>query len=136
MTKMNRFDQKTWLLILIVLNLVVSLGHYVHNIVFLPEYHEPGWITPAVIDSLWFVMTPFSGIGYVMFSRGKLPLAYTLLYVYCGLSLLVLGHYWLTPIWTLSPVINAVIFSEAIAAIVLAGYALWLQTRPEDSAAT
>jgi hypothetical protein len=42
MMLMSRSNQERWLLMLIVLNIFVSLGHYVHNIVFLPEYHEPG----------------------------------------------------------------------------------------------
>jgi hypothetical protein len=43
-----------------------------------------------------------------------------------GMSLLVLGHYGITPIWTLSLTINLVIFSEAIAATLLAVYLLSL----------
>lgn len=129
---MSHAKQKTWLLILVLLNIFVSLGHYVHNIIFLPDYHEPLWITPALIDSLWLVMTPFSCIGYWMFIKNKARLSYLLFYVYCGLSLLVLGHYWITPIGKLSLFINVVIFSEAIAAVVLATYIFWLQRHLAD----
>jgi hypothetical protein len=132
---MSYTSQKTWLLMLVLLNIFVSLGHYVHNIIFLPDYHEPLWITPALIDSLWFIMTPFSCVGYWMFFRNKTQLSYVLFYVYCSLSLLVLGHYWVTPIWTLSLFINVVIFSEAIAAVILATYIFWLQRQSADESA-
>lgn len=125
--KIEHSQRKSWLLALIILNILVSLGHYIHNIVFLPHYHEPTWITPALIDSLWFVMTPLSGIGYVLYMQEKFKLAYRWLYGYCAFSLLVLGHYVITPIWTLSLTINLVIFSEAIAAILLGFYIFWLQ---------
>jgi hypothetical protein len=72
-------------------------------------------------------MPPLSGVGYVLFTKQQFSLAFALLYGYCGLSLFVLGHYCITPFWTLSPVINVIILSEAIAAAMLAGYALCLQ---------
>jgi hypothetical protein len=133
MTAMEIEDiqRKKWLLALILLNILVSLGHYIHNIIFLPQYHEPAWITPALIDSLWFVMTPLSGIGYILYSQGKFKLGLACLYGYCGMSLLVLGHYAIAPIWTLSLTINLVIFSEAIAAILLAGYLLQFPIKPK-----
>ncbi|MBW4470275.1 MAG: hypothetical protein KME45_07700 [Stenomitos rutilans HA7619-LM2] len=62
-------------------------------------------------------------------------MAFALLYVYCGLSLLVLGHYWITPLWMLSPMINVIILSEAIVATMLASYARWLQAHATDQAA-
>ncbi len=124
-------QRKKWLLALILLNILVSLGHYIHNIIFLPQYHEPAWITPALIDSLWFVMTPLSGIGYILYSQGKFKLGLACLYSYCGMSLLVLGHYAIAPIWTLSLTINLVIFSEAIAAIFLAVYLLQFPIKPK-----
>lgn len=111
--------QLLWLLII---NILISIAHYIHNIVFLPEYHEPVWITPTLIDSLWFVMTPFGLVGYWLYCRGKLQAAKTSLLIYCGLSVLVLGHYVITPMWTLSLTINLVIWAEAIAASILAVY--------------
>ena len=125
--QIEHHQRKNYLLSLIILNILVSLGHYIHNIVFLPHYHEPAWITPVLIDSLWFVMTPLSGIGYFLYTQGKLQLACKWLYSYCAFSLLVLGHYVITPIWTLSLTINLVIFSEAIAAMLLGFYIFWFQ---------
>ncbi|NES19134.1 MAG: hypothetical protein F6K41_09415 [Symploca sp. SIO3E6] len=119
--------QNIVLLLLIILNIIVSLGHYIHNMMFLPQYYEPDWITPSLIDTLWFVMTPFSCIGYLLYLRGSLKLGYLLIYIYCFLSLLVLGHYVMTPIGMLSLTINLVILAEAIAAVILALYTFWLQ---------
>lgn len=115
------------LLILIAINILVSLGHYVHNMVFLPQYHEPAWITPALIDSLWLVMTPLGVIGYGLYRRGYGRWGYGLLYFYCGLSLLVLGHYVITPIASLSLTIHLVILAEALVAAMLAVYVAYLQ---------
>ena len=133
---MSNYSQKKWLSIAIALNIIISLGHYLHNMAFLPEYREPSWITPALIDSLWLAMTPFSILGYVFFCRNRLLLSYSFLYLYCGLSLLVLGHYAITPIWTLSLEINAIIWAEAIAALILAAYTFSLQRRSRYNVTT
>jgi hypothetical protein len=125
---MNKSKESNWLLFLIIINVLVSIGHYVHNIIFLPQYHEAMWVTPILIDSFWFVMTPFSCIGYVMYCKGNFSRAYFSLYTYCFFSLFVLGHYLVTPIQTLSVTINIVILSEAIAAVALALYTLRIQT--------
>ena len=72
-------------------------------------------------------MTPFSCIGYLMLQRNKTQIAYILFYIYCGLSSLVLGHYLVTPIWTLSLTINFIIWLEFLMALAFAGYILFLQ---------
>lgn len=125
--QINHSQRKNLLLALIAFNIFISLGHYIHNIIFLPHYHEPAWITPSLIDSVWFIMTPFSVIGYLMYLKGRTKLAYWLIYIYCFLSLLVLGHYIVTPIGMLSATIHLIIFAEAFAAVVLAVSVFWLQ---------
>ncbi|NEO82968.1 MAG: hypothetical protein F6J87_01715 [Spirulina sp. SIO3F2] len=120
------------LLWFLAINVLVSIAHYIHNMVFLPEYHEPAWITPTLIDSLWFVMTPFGLVGYWLYCRGKLQAAKTSLFVYCALSSLVLGHYVITPIWTLSLTINLMIWAEAIAASILSVY-VYSFPKPKNS---
>ena len=125
--KIQLSQHKKWVLLMVILNISVSLFHYIHNIVFLPHYHEPAWITPSLIDSVWLIMTPFSCIGYLMLQRNKTQIAYILFYIYCGLSSLVLGHYLVTPIWTLSFTINFIIWLEFIMAVIFAGYIIFLQ---------
>lgn len=125
--QIDRAKRQNLLLSLIAFNIIVSLGHYIHNIVFLPQYHEPVWITPSLIDAAWFVMTPFSCIGYFMYLRNRTKFAYWLIYIYCILSLFVLGHYIVTPIRLLSVTIHSIVLAEAIAAIVLALYVFALQ---------
>ena len=45
------------LLALVILNFFGSAAHAIHNMAFLPEYREPSFINPGVIDLLWMAAT-------------------------------------------------------------------------------
>ena len=124
---------KRWLLVLLVINIGTSILHYVDNILFFHTYPEPHWINPQIIDAFWFVMTPFAVLGYVLYSKGLLGYSYLCLYLYALMSLLVLGHYRYGSMWEMSMRMNLLIFIEAIAAVGLIGYSIWLQFRAEES---
>jgi hypothetical protein len=115
------------------LNIGASLLHYVDNIVFFHTYPEPPWINPQIIDAFWFVMTPFAVFGYLLYSRGLRIYACLCLYLYALMSLLVLGHYRYGSMRELSLRSNLLIVSEAIAAVALIAYTLWLQFRAKES---
>jgi hypothetical protein len=124
---------KRCLLVLIVINIGTSILHYVDNILFFHTYPEPHWINPQIIDAFWFVMTPFAVLGYVLYSKGLRRYSYLCLYLYALMSLLVLGHYRYGSMWEMSIKINLLIFMEAIAAVALIAYSMWLQLRAEES---
>jgi hypothetical protein len=124
---------KRSLLVLLLINIGTSIFHYVHNILFFHNYPEPHWINPQIIVAFWFVMTPFALLGYLLYSKGLLRHSYLCLYLYALMSLLVLGHYRYGSIWEMSMKMNLLIFIEAIAAVALIAYTMWLQLRPEES---
>ncbi|MGI0493014.1 hypothetical protein ACN4EG_14625 [Alkalinema pantanalense CENA528] len=110
------------LLVLVVLNILASVIHYGDNICFFSEYPEPSWLNPHLVDAFWFVMTPFAVLGYWYGVQGWRGWSKIALNVYAIMSLLVLGHYLITPPWHVSLKINAFIFLETIAAIFLIYY--------------
>jgi hypothetical protein len=124
---------KRWLLVLLVINIGTTILHYVDNILFFHTYPEPHWINPQIIDAFWFVMTPFAVLGYVLYRRGLRRQAYFCLYLYALMSLLVVGHYRYGSMWDMSMKMNLLIFIEAIAAVGLIGYTMWLQLCAEES---
>lgn len=112
------------LLVLLLVNVTASVLHYVDNIRFFDAYPEPAWISPHFIDAFWFVMTPFAVVGFFLFSKGSRWGSAASLAAYALMSLLVLGHYRYASPWALSFRVNLFILSEAVAALMLLGFAL------------
>ena len=105
--------------VLVALNILSSIFHYVDNVVFFHDYPEPEWLEPGVVDLFWFLMTPFALVGYLQVVRGRYMSGYACLTLYSLMSLLVLGHYNYAPIHEISLKINAFILIEACLALLL-----------------
>ncbi|WP_299414705.1 hypothetical protein [Acaryochloris sp. IP29b_bin.148] len=116
-----------WLLAMLILCIVTSILHYVDNIIFFDQYPEPTWFNPSLVDILWFVMTPIGIAGYLLWQRGRLALAFGLLYLYVAMGQLTLGHYFYAPIWDLTWKMNGLILLESFTALMLGVYLAWLQ---------
>jgi hypothetical protein len=121
------------LLAVLAVNVLARILHYVHNILFFHGYLEPEWISPQCIDAFWFVVTPFAALGYLLYRKGKRLRACLTLYLYSGMSLLVLCHYLYAPIRDVSDEINSLILLEATSAIILVGFATWLHLNDRDA---
>ena len=117
------------LLSLLAATVVLSILHYVDNIVFFGSYPEPHWMTPHLVDAFWFVMTPVGVVGYLLFRRGLRGWALLVLCAYGAMNLLTLGHYLYASPWSLSLRINAFILAEAVAAVALSIAAAWFARR-------
>ncbi len=126
---MDHSGYRRILLTLVLANVITSILHYLDNVLFFQHYPEPTWLNPHLVDMAWFVMTPFGVAGYMLFLRGRSAVAFVCLYLYALMSLLVLGHYLIAPPWRVSFKINVFIIAEAIAALLLATFTTWLQTR-------
>lgn len=126
---MDRSGPRRILLTLVLANVVTSILHYVDNVVSFRHYPEPTWLNPHLVDLAWFVMTPFGVAGCVLYVRGRSAAAFTCLYLYALMSLLVVGHYLITPPWRVSFKINLFIMAEAVAAVLLGTFTAWLQIR-------
>lgn len=123
----SHHQRQTWLLALLIVNIVASILHYTDNLLHFDAYPEPEWFSPYLTDSIWWVMTPF-GIAELWFYRQqKFRPAYICLYSYALLSQLTLGHYVIAPIWELSLKMNSLILLESWIAIPLVIFVLWSQ---------
>ncbi|MCC9655268.1 hypothetical protein [Rhodopirellula halodulae] len=67
-------------------------------------------------------MTPFAIAGYWYYTQNWADLGKWALVIYSVMSMLVLGHYLITPPWDVSLKINAFILLETLAAVVLLLY--------------
>lgn len=126
----NRFFRKDLrpLFVLLILNFMTSILHYVDNICYFSDYPEPTWLNPCLVDMFWFLMTPFAILGYWYHTQDWTKLATASLIAYALMSMLVLGHYLVSPPWDVSFKINAFILLEAIAAAILFTYSLHLHS--------
>jgi hypothetical protein len=122
-------DPSKMLLLLLVLNVVASVVHYVDNIARWAVYPEPAWDNARLTDAFWFVMTPVGVLAYVLYRRGKKLPAFALEYLYGAMNLVVLGHYLFAWPWEISLVVNATILAEAATAFWLIGYTASLHWR-------
>ncbi|MEL6199498.1 MAG: hypothetical protein AAFR09_04740 [Pseudomonadota bacterium] len=117
----------TWLT---VINVIVATAHCVDNMVFFDEYPEPDWITgPMVVDVLFLVALGWLAIGVLAFRRRRRWLSALGLTGFCVISASALGHYLYAPVSDLSLRMNALIFAEAAAALVLLGFVAASQAR-------
>lgn len=48
---------------IVILNISMTILHYVDNIIFFHEYPEPPWLTAGIVDAFWFLMTPIGLLG-------------------------------------------------------------------------
>src|SRR5215470_6374394 len=98
------------LLVLLVANLVTSILHFGDNMLRFQQYPEPKWITGGhVVDALWLAITPLLAVGGWLAGREMRQAALAVLWLYGGLSLFVLGHYFYAPPNALSLRINLLI---------------------------
>ena len=113
---------------LLITNVLASAAHFADNALRFEHYPEPTWIAgPAVVDSLWFAITPLLPIAWWLAARDRKAAALVALTLYAALSLLTLGHYLYAPPRALSFNINALIALEVTAAgllLVLAPFAV------------
>ena len=120
-------QRKIWLLCLLSVNIFASILHYADNIIYFDIYPEPDWFSPYLTDSIWWLMTPLGIAGFFFYQKKQFWLSYIGLYGYTLLSQLTLGHYLISPIWTLSIKMNSLILIESFVAIPLLLFTLWSQ---------
>lgn len=119
MSRSTYFKGLVWL---VAINILMSILHYVDNIMYFEHHPEPKWLNADLVDYFWFFMTPFSLIGLYLFYKNKYTMGFIAIVLYCLMSLLVLGHYNYTPFFEISFKIHLFIWLEAISAFVLLIY--------------
>jgi hypothetical protein len=127
LSETSHHQRQTWLLALLLVNIIASILHYTDNLIHFDVYPEPDWFSPYLTDSIWWLMTPFGLAGFWFYRQQKFQLAYMGLYSYALLSQLTLGHYVVAPIWELSLKMNSLILLESWIAIPLFIFGFWSQ---------
>ena len=111
-----------------------SLGHFVHNAVYLEFYpNMPTWLTPLGVLGSWLVIAATGAVGYWLFRKGLAVVGLTVLALYAALGFAGLDHYAIAPVAAHSLVMNATIAGEAIAASVLLVVIAWMALRTRRS---
>jgi hypothetical protein len=107
---------------LLIGNAIASAAHFADNALRFEHYPEPTWITgPAVVDRLWFAITPLLALAWWLATRNRKWIALGAVATYAVLSLFTLGHYVYASPMELSFSMNALIVLEAtFAALLLA----------------
>ena len=129
-----------WVLRLLVIGVVVSVVHYVDNVVNYADYPQAdGGLAPsrAVIAVSWFVFTALAYASWQLLRRGRRRAAAAALLAYSLSGLVGLGHYTVEgasgmPWWR-----HAHVVADIVCGIAIAAAALWMvgSSAPDPQAA-
>jgi hypothetical protein len=113
------------LLGIVVLNLISTWLHYIHNAIFLADYPGPAWFTPQMIIVTVAVMSTIGLLGYWLYSRNVLTWAYFCLGLYSITSISSPGHYLFPMAVPMSDVMHILIWLDACSGSSLIGFLGW-----------
>jgi hypothetical protein len=104
-----------------------SLGHFVHNAVYLELYPNlPTWLTPLGVLSSWLLIAATGAVGYWLFRKGLTVVGLGVIALYAALGFGGLDHYAVAPVSAHSSMMNATIVGEVIAASALLVVVAWV----------
>ena len=115
-------QNKTWLLAILILNIVITSIHYADNAIFVRQYPEPEWITTSGIFTTWIVMTLIGIVGYWFYSKQNYWLSYLQLGAYAGTGLSSSAHYFYGELSQFSPKMHAFIWLDIIAGLAVVAF--------------
>jgi len=115
----NRPAKKT-LLVLLLIYVVASLIHFIHNAEFLTDYPNlPDSWTRTGVYLVWIGMTVVGVIGWVLVARNFYFSGLLLLAIYAVLGMDSLGHYIVAPFSSHTLTMNLTIMFEVTTATLL-----------------
>lgn len=118
-------QNKTWLLSVLILNIVITSIHYTDNAVFVHEYPEPEWFSTSGVLLTWIVMTAIAIIAYWVYSKQNYWLSYFLLGMYAGTGLSSPAHYFYGSLSEFSIKMHLLIWTDAIAGLSVVAFLTW-----------
>ena len=121
---MNK-QSKTWLLVILILNIASTSIHYTDNAIFVHQYPEPEWITTSGVFITWVVMTLIGIMSYWLYSKQYFWLSYLFLGIYSVTGLSSPTHYIYGTLSQFSFKMHAFIWSDALAGLLIIGFVIW-----------
>ena len=113
---------------------VASIAHFAHNAEYISLYpNMPGWLTREHVYLAWLAITGVGFIGAVLAAVGWRIRAALSFALYGAFGVDALGHYTLAPCSEHTLVMNATIWFETLAGIMLAASATWCACRQARS---
>ena len=118
----NTVQQHKSLLLLLLLNLLASVLHYVHNVIYFQHYPETDWLSAHIVDYVWFLMTFIGLAGVIALINIRLSIAKACFNLYALLNMLSLLHYAVDSDNVMTVAMHSFIWLEALCAAALLYY--------------
>jgi hypothetical protein len=116
---------QTWLLVILLANLISTGIHYWDNYVYFDRYPVPAWITIDGVWISWLIFTIAGSLGYWLYYQQKWRLAYILLSVYVLTGASTPLHYLYAPMSHFMMRMNISILSDGLVALLLIIFLIW-----------
>ncbi len=116
---------QTWLLVILLTNLISTGMHYWDNYVSFDRYPVPAWITVDGVWMSWSLLTIVGSLGYWLYCQQKWWLAYICLTIYVSTGASTPLHYLYAPMSHFMMRMNISILSDGLAALLLILFLLW-----------
>lgn len=129
------------LLVLFGTTFVVSVVHYVDNVVNYADYPQPGPGEPpapsaTLIGAAWFLFTASGLLGIRLFRRGRIVPAAWALAGYAVSGLIGLGHYTVSGATSMPWWRQAHVVADVLCGVLILGFAVWSVVALRQEAAT
>jgi hypothetical protein len=117
---------QTWLLVILLTNLISTGIHYWDNYISFDRYPVPTWITLDGVWISWLLLTIVGGLGYWLYCQQKWWLAaYICLTIYVSTGASTPLHYLYAPMSHFMMRMNISIWSDGLAALLLILFLVW-----------
>ncbi|WP_144415955.1 hypothetical protein [Calothrix sp. 336/3] len=113
------------LLLLLIINNISTLFHYLDNAIFIDKYPEPQWFSTPGVLSVLIVMTPIGWLGYRLYCQSHHLFAYLCLIFYSLTSISSPGHYLYPMTIPMSLKMHFLIWLDAFSGLSLISFVVW-----------
>ncbi len=113
------------LLTLLIISTVITAFHYTDNFLNFSSYPDPEWLTPQSVYQSWFILTIVGIMGYILYLKNILWLAYVCLGIYSLTGMSSPGHYFFQTTEMFSFKMYTLIWLDFIAGTLILGFIIW-----------